>query len=299
VQRLPVYLIHWRAIDWCAAAAASVAASSVPVDLFIVDNGGSGGSDLRDQLPDGVVVLESAANLGYTGAANLALRHWLGAGGDASPWAVVASHDLDVEPDTFEVLLREADRRLECGIVGPALLANPSSSGGIWTRDQKEQLPFDAATTGTIRRAYISGTCMMLRRECARHVGLFDESFGSYTEDVDYCLRAGDGGWHVYVATDAHARGRGSAFSGLNTWLVPTNRLRLARKRSGPSGLLRAAAPYAVELVRSAAGAVAPGRSPAARAASRQALVKRRYLVGSAIRLLRAHDIDLPAPPAP
>jgi GT2 family glycosyltransferase len=44
----------------------------------------------------------------------------------------------------------------------------------------------------------ISGACLMLRREVVEQVGLLDEGFFMYFEDMDYCLRLQDAGWKMY-----------------------------------------------------------------------------------------------------
>jgi N-acetylglucosaminyl-diphospho-decaprenol L-rhamnosyltransferase len=55
-----------------------------------------------------------------------------------------------------------------------------------------------------------SGTCLILRRTCIEQVGLFDEQFGSYVEDVDLGLRAREAGWSVRKIPEARASGVGS-----------------------------------------------------------------------------------------
>jgi N-acetylglucosaminyl-diphospho-decaprenol L-rhamnosyltransferase len=298
-DRLPVYLIHWRAIDWCASAARAVLESTdVSPTVIVIDNEQSGGDALRSLLPGEVDVLSPVENLGYTGGANLALDHWLQRRPE-SPFAVVASHDLQLEPHTLRGMLDVAGRDPHIGIVGPGLTAPVSSSGGVfrpttWAPTDRYELPLADDLPEVVDRSYVSGTCMLLRRACVEQVGRFDESFGSYTEDVDYGLRARDAGWRVVVATKERAAGRGSTDSRQSTWLVPMNSLRLARKRDGVTGLARAAVPHAVDLGRSAVGSLALWRPRPRRDASRQAVYKRAALLKTAARLIRGHDRQLP-----
>lgn len=207
---LPVYLIHYRAPGWLTTSIASIRASTVPVDVTVIDNGGA-----PDDL--GVRILRMPENVGYTGAANAALSDW--PAGEA--WVVVASHDLHVEPDTFARMLAAAPDR--AGVVGPefdggAALAEPAVPVG-----------------GVQSRPWVSGTCLLLRRECVDAVGEFDERFGSYVEDIDYCLRARDAGWDVVTVPDARARGVGSV-SARALRAIHRNRVLLAVKRSGARG---------------------------------------------------------------
>jgi GT2 family glycosyltransferase len=178
---LPVYVIHWNAPEWCASAVQSIQKSEPPVAVTVVDNGGA-------PLQVSTRVLRQPENRGYTGGANAALADWL-AGGE--PWAVIASHDLHVEPDTFAVMLAAATP--DVGIIGPALALG--SQGGRTPEGEVE---------------WLSGTCLMIRRECAQQVGPFDEALRSYVEDVDYCFRARAAGWRL-LSTEAPATGLGTS----------------------------------------------------------------------------------------
>lgn len=208
-----MYLIHYRAPDWLASSIASVLASTAPVEVTVVHNGGE-----LPVLPDGVRVVESGGNRGFTGGANDAIADWL-----AGPHqvAVIGAHDLHVDPATMSTMLRALERHSDVGIVGP----NPT--GGIAKR------PTIVDRDDVVIVGDVSGTCMMLRREMAEQVGGFDETFGSYVEDVEYCLRAGDHGWLTARTTTGDAHGLGSADSVTATRLIAINRTRLRRSREG------------------------------------------------------------------
>ncbi len=50
----------------------------------------------------------------------------------------------------------------------------------------------------------VSGACIMVRQEVIEQVGMLDENFFMYGEDLDWCLRIKRGGWQVYFLTGAH-----------------------------------------------------------------------------------------------
>jgi GT2 family glycosyltransferase len=178
---LPVYLIHWNAPEWCASAVQSIEKSEPPVAVTVIDNGGA-------PLHLAVRVLPQSQNRGFTGGANAALKDWLAG---AEPWAVIGSHDLHVERDTFAAMLATATP--DVGIIGPSLTLG--AEGGRTPDGEVE---------------WLSGTCLMIRRQCAEQVGPFDEAFRSYVEDVDYCFRARAAGWRL-VRSDAPAWGLGTS----------------------------------------------------------------------------------------
>jgi N-acetylglucosaminyl-diphospho-decaprenol L-rhamnosyltransferase len=62
--------------------------------------------------------------------------------------------------------------------------------------------------------AWVSGACLAMRREAIREVGLFDEGYFMYAEELDWCYRARQHGWLVYYMPDAkvtHLGGRSTA----------------------------------------------------------------------------------------
>jgi GT2 family glycosyltransferase len=79
---------------------------------------------------------------------------------------------------------------------------------------------------------WASGTCLLLRRVCIEEIGGFDESFGSYGEDIDLCMRARGAGWRIGVVVDAPVRGQGSVNPSFRTQMY-INQIRLRRKHAG------------------------------------------------------------------
>lgn len=184
---LPVYLIHWRAPEWCRSAVASIVASDCPVAVTIIDNGG-----LDGPVP-GARILRQPTNRGYTGAANVALADW--ARTFDCEFCVIASHDLQVETSTLRQLLEYAATDPRIGVAAPEL-GRTGARGPHITDDCY---------------VWVSGTCMLLRRGCRQAIGGFDEIFRTYGEDVDLCVRARQAGWRVVIVPSARARGSGSA----------------------------------------------------------------------------------------
>ena len=264
---LDVFLIHWRAPEWCAQAVRSVLASEgVDVRCTVVDNGATGGDTLARLLDPSVELVTTSENLGYTGAANLALSRALSTHPRAE-FIVVASHDLVVDADTLRTLrdsMRSDDR---IGIVGPVLTAPAQSAGGSWRGWRaKGTSAFDPRQRFE-ERDWMSGTLLMLRPACVEQIGGFDEALGSYVEDVDLCLRAHDAGWKVGVAPAARAAGIGSVSRDV-TLLVDVNSVLLAVKRRGVGAGVPIAGRYVYWAGRGAVTSAFPWRSRGRRRAS-------------------------------
>lgn len=287
-MRLPVYLIHWDAPDWCRSASLSILASQgVLISLSVVDNGQTTGPLLRETLPEEVRVIKMPVNKGYTGGANAALADWRDRH-PGSEFCVIGSHDLHVHRDALATLVSVATSRPDAGIVGPALTAPLATSGGSANRGRFPQLPLDGAPEIAVRD-WAVGACLLLRRECVDEVGSFDERFGSYCEDVDYGLRANDRGWKVLVATKARAYGLGSS-SIDSVKSKAANSVILQAKRGGLRAGVMGFSALAVLTARGLGGWIAPWRPPNRRAISRSWALQRLSAMGGLLTSMRLID---------
>lgn len=240
-DHLPVYIIHWNSPEWCRHTIGCLQTSSnVRVQVFVINNGPQSCDLLTLDLPPDAEVscLTMDANLGYSGAANFALKHWL-SGPAPAEFALLCSHDLVVESLTLASLVQAMHRHQEFGILGPVLTNEPATSGGTYTGNKPRLLPMVEPSPELSKCDWISGTCLLLRKKCAVEVGGFDDRFFAYVEDVDYCLRACDAGWSVGVVGAARASGRGTVDRSFANRAIAVNSVMLVRKRLG---LWRAAA---------------------------------------------------------
>ncbi|WP_454049405.1 glycosyltransferase family 2 protein [Cellulomonas sp. Marseille-Q8402] len=192
-------------------------ATTADVELVLVDNGTDPEVADRVAAEAGGRVVRTGENLGYGGGANA------GARGATQPFLVVANPDVVWEPGSLDALLDAAERHPAVGAFGPALLNEdgtvypsarelPSLTQGVghallgkvwphnpWTvRYQQRQ-----ETAGTERVAgWLSGACLLLRREAFEAVGGFDEDYFMFFEDVDLGERLPRAGWaNLYVPT--------------------------------------------------------------------------------------------------
>ena len=273
---LPVYVIHWDAPEWCANTVMSLLSSDgVDLDVTVIDNGPNERSvALAGLLPASVRVVRTHSNIGFAGGANVALRDWMsGSYGDS---VVVASHDLRLAASSLRELLDVIESHPELGIVGPGL------------RNFGEPADESDSDRAVEPCTWVSGSCMLMRRACILDVGPFDERFGSYVEDVDYCLRAADAGWGI-----AHVRGIAMNLTGSRStqvhFLIERNSLLLDFKRAGSIGVCRHLGRRMLPAIRNVVGAVAPWRLSVDRAHSRRRLSDQCRAVAGAIKEVRRY----------
>lgn len=193
------------------------AATTRPHDVVLADNGSTDGAPERAAATRAnVAVLRTGGNLGYGRAANL------GATKASGRWLVVANPDVAWEPGALDALIDAAERWPRGGALGPAIRttggalypsarALPSLGRGIghavcgwwwpsnpWTAAYRRER--GAPVEGTT--GWLSGSCLLLRREVFDEVGGFDPAYFMYFEDLDLGERIGRAGWqNVYVPT--------------------------------------------------------------------------------------------------
>jgi GT2 family glycosyltransferase len=184
-----------------------VAASTVPVEIVVVDNASSDDSlaCLRAAAIPNLTIVGNAANLGFSRANNLALRGWTG------DYALLLNPDCLVEPDTIEKVIAALARAPEAGMAG-CLIRNPDGSeqagcrrltptpgralrrllGGAALSLAGRPLPAGAEPVEAI-----SGAFMLVRRAALEEVGLLDEGYFMHCEDLDWCIRFRQAGWSI------------------------------------------------------------------------------------------------------
>ena len=201
-------------------------------DVVVVDNGSSDGSAemLRRDYPD-VRLLRSEQNLGFAAGNNLAIR------ATDSPYVATLNNDAIPAPDWLEVLVATAEADASLGSVASKMVfqQDPSTINSCGIALDRAGIAWDllggypAALVARPREVF--GPCAgaaLYRRAMLDDVGLFDEDFFAYLEDVDLAWRARLRGWGSVLAPDALVR---HAHSGTLGEGSPLKRYLLARNK--------------------------------------------------------------------
>jgi N-acetylglucosaminyl-diphospho-decaprenol L-rhamnosyltransferase len=187
------------------------AAGPHPLEVVVVDNASTDAS-VEIARSYGAKVLENHANQGLSRAINT------GVAVAGAPWLLVANPDTWLSPGSLRRLLATAAADPRIGCVGPHL-ANPDGSDYPTGRRFPSLLmgaahaalapvwPDNPATrwyhmAGVDRSRplevdWVSGACMLLRRQAFEEIGGFDPGYFMYFEEMDACLRLRRAGWRV------------------------------------------------------------------------------------------------------
>jgi len=189
-----------------------------------------------------VMVIHSPVNAGYSGGLNTGLKSLLP--DPAVDHFLLMNNDVRIGPEFLGRMLAEGQS--ENKIYAPLILLKDTSlvqnSGGeihIWlggSINLNKNVPIEKIQKR--QPGYLGGCILFAHRKVIEKVGLFDEKFGSYFEDADYCLRAKAAGIAGEVLWDITARHFHSYSTqeknSYKIFLINRNQIYFARKHLAP-----------------------------------------------------------------
>ena len=204
-------------------------APSMEHEIVVVDNASTDGTPavVRRRWP-AVRVIDAGGNTGFARASNLGIRH------SSSELVLLLNPDTMAPRGALDTLVAALDARGEAAIAGPRIVNTSGraelSFGAMITpfaelrqkmltlgNDRGWPLVVswvDRQTRQTKLVDWVTGACLLIRRADLESVGLLDERFFMYTEDVDLCAAVRARGRSVLFVAEAqivHARGRSAA----------------------------------------------------------------------------------------
>lgn len=229
MKDLGIVILNWNTKDLLRRCLETVLASEgdFTYEVVVVDNASSDGSAemVRETFPQ-VRLIASEVNGGYPYGNNLGLRD-LGyrdggrAADDAPRYALLLNPDTELPPDALYRMVQYMDKDPCIGVAGPRLELPDGSldkacrrsfptplvafyrfSGlAKWfpnsPRFARYNMTF-ASPDEELEVDAVVGAYMQVRREAIERVGLLDETFFMYGEDLDWAYRIKQAGWSVF-----------------------------------------------------------------------------------------------------
>lgn len=189
-------------------------------EVFVVDNNSHDDTALmvEKEFPR-VKLIVNQKNLGFAKANNLAIKE---AKGD---YVLLLNPDTEILSDALVKMVAFMKARMEVGIVGPKIFnrdmsAQPSvrrfpdlSSQALIMLKLHRLFPglkplrryfvVDFGYSKSREVEQVEGAFFMINRRLIEDIGMLDEKFWLWFEEVDYCKRAKDKGWKVYYNAQA------------------------------------------------------------------------------------------------
>ena len=267
MPRLAVVIVSWNVRELLASCLRSLFSdlerAGIQASTWVVDNASSDGTRqlIRETFPD-VHLRALDENRGFAAGNNVALRDILGReelqSSDDLVWLL--NPDTEVQPGAAQALVEAMEARPAVGVAG-ARLVFPDGSlqqsafrfpGLMQLLFELFPMPerlYDTRLNGRYARRLYDGSepfpidhplgaSMMVRRAAIDEVGLLDEGYHMYCEEIDWCWRMRKAGWHALCVPGAevvHHAGRSTSqvplSSFTNLWV---SRARLYALHHGP-----------------------------------------------------------------
>ncbi len=222
---LGIVIVSWNTRDLLRDCLKSVLASEgVTTRVIVVDNASADGSAdmVRQEFPD-MTVIANTDNLGFPAANNQGFRvlgFEQGCGDDVPRYALALNPDTVLPPDALRDMVAYMDADERIGAAGPKLVmldgqldmacrrSFPTPEISFYRMVGLSSLFPHSRRFGRYNMTFLDpdietevdsvvGAFMMVRRAAIQRVGLFDDVFFMYGEDLDWAYRIKQAGWIV------------------------------------------------------------------------------------------------------
>ena len=214
--RMSIIIVNWNTRDILADCLESILADiglpeAAGMEVYVVDNASADESVamLRNRFP-WVKLIENTVNVGFARANNQAIRIC------KSDYLLLLNSDTKVLPGALQALVKFMDETPQAGAAG-SLLLNPDQTlqhscyrvptlfGEAWRLLHLDSLyrivlyDMKSWSQERVRQVeVIQGASFVVRRQVVETVGMFDEDYFMYTEEVDWCDRILQAGWKIF-----------------------------------------------------------------------------------------------------
>ncbi len=214
---LDIIIVNYKSTPYLLGCLTSVFESidGLKATVFVFDNGSHENLDSINETHPDTILIKNSNNLGFSRAVNNVLKKTI------SPYAVILNPDTTIDKGFLKSITSYMVSNPDVGIAGPKIF-NPCGSIQGSARSfpalhtvffgrgalLSKLFPNNRITCTNILTQncdgktpmevdWVSGACMVVRREAIIDVGLLDERFFLYWEDVDWCKRMQRKGWKV------------------------------------------------------------------------------------------------------
>ena len=230
---LSIVIVNWNTSAELEACLRSIGdEDSIRLETTVIDNASPDDSVemVRREFP-GVRLIENKANLGFAKGANQGIE------ASSGRYVLLLNPDSEVKPEALPAIVRFGDENRDIGIFGPKILypngslqyscrGFPTVAAGFFRNTiLTKRFPRNSYINDYLMLGWdhseprdvdwVSGAALVARRELLDDIGLLDERFYMYCEDVDLAYRAHEKGWRVTyfpLATVVHACGKSSSY---------------------------------------------------------------------------------------
>jgi GT2 family glycosyltransferase len=239
VPLVSIVIVAWNARQFTHDCLRSLDGLTLSAEIIVVDNASTDGTpELVQELFPHVILIRNQANLGFAKANNIGIARSRGR------YIGLVNSDVTVLPNCLERLVSHMEANPSIGVAGPQMLGadgrvrrSSMRVPTLWNNFCRAfaldallgrsrwfggQLMTDFHHNRTRDVEVLNGWFWLVRRKALEQVGVLDERFFIYGEDIDWCQRFRDAGWRLVFYADAssvHYGGASSAASPIRFYI--------------------------------------------------------------------------------
>lgn len=202
-----IILVNWNGYEFTSACINSLLKISYPnYKIILVDNGSQdkSGTRLKKEFDD-ITLISLKENLGFCGGNNAGMRYAVQNNYD---YCLLLNNDTETEAQFLEHLVEGLNKNPKCAAIQPKIyyMHNKQllwNAGGLYNSHlgipstiglNKKNKPLYDESRFT---DWITGCCILIKTSVIKEIGLLDEQFFAYFEDVDWSLRMRKAGYKL------------------------------------------------------------------------------------------------------
>lgn len=202
---------------------------NINYEIIVVDNNSSDGSIKELSNDNRFIFIETNENGGFAKGNNVGIKYAMEHDAD---YIMLLNNDTIIENNSISKLVEKLQEDDELGIIGSRIMyySNPdiiNYCGGhinwfkVSTNHENYKKIFIADEENFKYTEFITGCCMLIKREVIQKIGLLPEEYFMYYEDMDFCIKAKEADYKLGILTDSviyhkvsiSSGGENSAFS--------------------------------------------------------------------------------------
>lgn len=218
--------------------------NNIKLEVILVDNGSEkNNEELFKSIYPELIYIQSEKNLGFAGGNNLGIRRASG------KYILLLNNDTEIIPGCISSMVAEMEDKIEIGLISPLILyyhkkrliqyAGFSKMNYFTGRNrtigkfEKDTGQYDKISSET---GFCHGAAMMFRKTDLTKVGLMDENYFLYYEEMDWCEKFRKNGMKIWFTGKAKIYHKESVSVGkessLKTYFITRNRILFIRKNA-------------------------------------------------------------------